>query len=200
MTDNTTTTPRTPAPTMSTPEDRGTSDEVRDRAHHAADTAKHEVGRVAEEAKTHTSRLVGETGDRAREHADERLGQTAHAIEQLGTELDEMASSSSQPNGYLASLARDGAQTAHRLSQRLDTGGLDGVMTDVTRFARRRPGAFLAASFAVGLAFGRLTRNADFGRIKEELSHDGDGQSTRQLNDTPTMSVAGGTQTVGATP
>ena len=176
MTDQTTTTQRSPASTTTSGTGGTTTDTARDRAREAADTGKHEAGRVVEEARTNTSRLVGETGERAREHADQQLGRTAGVIEQFGTELDEMASGASRQDGYLTALARDGAQTAHQLSQRLENGGLDGVLDDVTRFARRRPGAFLAASFAVGLVLGRVTRNSDMGRIKQEMSdHEGSG-------------------------
>ena len=174
MTDQTTTQQRSPVSTTSTSED--TTDTARDRARDAADTGKQEAGRVVDEARMHTSRLVGETGDRAREHADQQLTRTAGVIDQLGTELDEMASGASRSDGYLTALARDGAHTAHQLSQRLENGGVEGVLDDVTRFARRRPGAFLAASFGVGLLLGRVTRNADFGRIKQEMSdHDRSG-------------------------
>lgn len=171
MTDHTTTTSGLSGSSTSAPE--RPTDGARERAREVTDTATHEAGRIVDEARMHTSRLVGETGERAREHADEQLGRTAGVIEQFGAELEDMASHSSQPDGYLAALARDGAQSARQLARRLDDGGLDGVLHDVTRFARRRPGAFLAASFAVGLALGRLTRNADFARIKQEMSDNG---------------------------
>lgn len=201
MTDQTTTTQRSPASPTSMSASGGTTDTARDRAHDAAETGKQEAGRVVEEARTHTSRLVGETGDRAREHADQQLARTAGVIDQFGTELDEMASGASRPDGYLTALARDGARTAHQLSQRLENGGLEGVLDDVTRFARRRPGAFLAASFGVEIVLGRVTRNADMGRIKQEMSdHEqsgGDGSSAR--TGSMTGSVMSGSAMTGST-
>ena len=201
MTDQSTTTQRSPS-TTSTSESE-TTDTARERAREAADSGKHEAGRVVDEAKSQTSRLVGETGNRAREHADQQLGRTAGVIEQFGTELDEMASGASQQDGYLAALARDGAQTAHQLSQRLENGGLEGVLDDVTRFARRRPGAFLAASFGVGLLLGRVTRNSDMGRIKQEMSghdqSDSNGSPSGRTGSTMTEMPTTGTPTTGAT-
>jgi hypothetical protein len=159
------------------------SGDVRERARETAETGKAEAGRVVAEAKNHTSRLVGETGDRAREHADQQLGRAAIAIDQLGEQLDDMAANSSQQDGYLVALARDGAHRAHELSRHLDDGGLDGMVDDVTQFARRKPGTFLAASFAVGLVLGRVTRNADLGRIKQEMSNGSEAKDAASASD-----------------
>ena len=45
-----------------------------------------------------------------------------------------------------------------RLASRMEQGGAQGVVDDVTRFARRRPGAFLAGAAGVGFVVGRLVR------------------------------------------
>jgi hypothetical protein len=170
-------------PTVTQGRNDSSSGDVRDRARETAETGKAEAGHVVAEAKNHTSRLIGETGDRAREHADQQLGRAAGAIDQLGEQLDDMAANSSQQDGYLVALARDGAHRAHALSRHLDDGGLDGIVDDVTQFARRKPGTFLAASFAVGLVLGRVTRNADLGRIKQEMSNGSEAKDATSASD-----------------
>jgi hypothetical protein len=179
MTEPTTTTTNTstsPTASPSMPSSATASaggEESAGRVSRVAETGQREAGRVVDEARTHTARLIGETGDRARDHADQQLGRAAGAIGQLGDELEDMASSTSHPDSYVAALARDGAHGAHQLSERLQRGGLDGVIDDVTRFARRRPGTFLAGSFAVGILLGRVTRNADLDRLKQDLTENG---------------------------
>lgn len=170
MTDQTTTASRTSGTSSPPTGQAPTTAMTRDVGNDITRPGSHDAGGVVDEARRHTSKLAGETGDRARQHADEQLRRSAGFIDQLGGELEDMATNSSRQDGYLVALARDGAQSARDLSRRVEDGGLEGVLDDVTRFARRRPAMFLAASFAVGLALGRVTRNADFGRIQQDMA------------------------------
>ena len=171
---------------------KDTREQARDEARKTAETGKHKAAEVAEEAKSQTSQLARTAGDEARQRADGELDKLAGALSRLGDELDEMADGSSHPNGYVTALARDGARTANRLSQRLESGGLDGAVNEVKTFARRRPGTFLAAAVGVGLALGRVTRNADMQAIKEGMdeSHGSEGAAR-------SGSFAGSTGTTG---
>ena len=44
------------------------------------------------------------------------------------------------------------------LASRLEQRGPQGLMDDVTRFARRRPGVFLSGAVAAGFVVGRVVR------------------------------------------
>lgn len=143
-------------------------DQAREEARKTAETGKRKVSEIADEAKSQTTQLARTAGEEAHERADDELGKLAGALNRVGDELDEMADGSSHPDGYVTALARDGARTANQLSERLESGGLDGALDEVKMFARRRPGVFLAAALGAGLAIGRVTRNADMQAIKPE--------------------------------
>ena len=61
--------------------------------------------------------------------------------------------------GVMPSLVREGASAVERIGTRLDQGGLDAVMSDVRRWARRSPGSFLLGAAALGFVAGRVARN-----------------------------------------
>jgi hypothetical protein len=54
---------------------------------------------------------------------------------------------------------REGAGAVERLGTRLDDGGIDAVMGDVRRWARRSPGSFLLGAAALGFVAGRVARH-----------------------------------------
>ena len=144
----------------------GTTDQAKHQASAVAETGKQQAGEVVNEAKAQTSQLFDEARGRARDRADTQLSQLAGALDEVSGELEQMADGSENAeSSYLTALARDGSKTAASLSRRLDEGGLDGALDDVRRFARQRPVAFLAGALGVGLLLGRVTRNADLGKI-----------------------------------
>jgi hypothetical protein len=142
--------------------------EAKQQARDVAETGKQQAAHVADEAKAKTSQLLGEARDQARDRADGQVAQLAGILDRVSGELGEMADGTSSDNGYMAALARDGSTAAKNLSQRLDREGLDGAIDDLRRFARRRPVVFLATAFGIGIALGRLTRNADLGEIMSD--------------------------------
>jgi hypothetical protein len=46
------------------------------------------------------------------------------------------------------------------VAERLESGGLEGALSDLQGFARRRPGVFLLGAAAAGFAVARLVRGA----------------------------------------
>jgi hypothetical protein len=173
MTNSPTTT--TTATTRSSPTSQsGSGDQAKAEARNVAESGKRGAGQVAEEARSQAAGLARTAREEARHRVDGEVGKLAGFLDDIGDELDGMASGSVRTDGHLPALARDGAEMANRLSRRLETGGLDGVLHDVSMFARRRPGVFLAATFGVGLALGRVTRNADLHEITDEMKR-GDG-------------------------
>jgi hypothetical protein len=166
-----TNTPTTPARSTGSPRpvDANTADQAGAEARNVAETGRQKANEVADEAQNQAAELARTARDQAKQRADGEVGRLAGFLGEIGDELDGMASRSDSSDGYLPGLARDGAHAANRLSHRLETGGLDGALHDVEQFARRRPGMFLAAAFGVGLAIGRVTRNADVRSISDEM-------------------------------
>jgi hypothetical protein len=168
MTNSPTTT--TTATTRSSPStESGSGDQAKAEARNVAERGKREAGQVADEARSQAAGLARTAREEARHRVDDEVGKLAGFLDDIGDELEGMASGSGRTDGHLPALARDGAEMANRLSRRLETGGLDGALHDVSMFARRRPAMFLAAAFGVGLALGRVTRNADLHEITDEM-------------------------------
>lgn len=151
---------------------RETMHDAGDQARSVAETGKEEAAKLASEAKTQASKLIDEAGTKARERADSQLGSAATMLSDMSGELDRMASSAS-PGTALASLVRDGATMTRQLSDRLQSGGLDGALHDARMFARRPPVMFLAGAFAVGIMAGRLARNVDVRSITPSSAETG---------------------------
>jgi hypothetical protein len=168
MTNSPTTT--TTATTRSSPTTQsGSGDQAKAEARNVAERGKREAGQVVDEARSQAAGLARTAREEARHRADGEVGKLAGFLDGIGDELEGMASGSTRTDGHLPALARDGAEMANQLSRRLETGGFDGALHDVSMFARRRPAMFLAAAFGVGLALGRVTRNADLHEITDEM-------------------------------
>jgi hypothetical protein len=185
-------------------ETHAASNEAKDRARDLKDTGREEASRVAHEVTAQTSHLVDETRARTKERVDGQVHHFASMLGDMSGDLDRMAE---QSDSSLGSLARDGAAAMRTVSRRLEHDGLDGVASEVRQFARRRPVAFLAGAFAVGLAFGRLVRNTDMDAVRNG-SHESEGpwRSDSERRSAMTTASAGhaaspsgfGTSNVGA--
>jgi hypothetical protein len=175
--------------TGSSPGDEGSAVQhgaqaVKEHAGTAAATAKDEAVSVVHSATDHARSLLGSAGDEFREQGrsqaerlGEMLGQAAKEFGRMAQECD-----TTTPAGRtVKTLADATGQLAHRLDQ----GGPEGMMSDVSRFARRRPGTFLALSAAAGFAVGRLARSTDTQAIKDAVQPPGsNGQRSSATNDT----------------
>jgi hypothetical protein len=182
----------------------GSTDQAKAEAHKVAESGKQGVRQVADEARSQTASLARTARGEARERIDGEVGRLAGFLSDIGDELNGMAEGADHRDGYLPALARDGSRAAGRLSDRLESGGIDGALQDVKMFARRRPGVFLAAAFGVGIALGRVTRNADLQSISDEIQHeehnDADnaarGDAVRPSVEPSTMSTMSGPTTM----
>jgi hypothetical protein len=159
----------------------------------ATEKSRQSAGELAGEARFQAGQLARTARDEARHRANSEVDKLTGFLNRLSDELNGMAEGSPPRDGHLQGLARDAAQASHRLAHRLDTRGFDGAMHDVSMFARRRPGAFLAAAFGVGIVLGRLTRNADIHAISDEMQHSDESgaagsSASSQLGSRPTTS------------
>jgi hypothetical protein len=121
-----------------------------------ARAAKDQAGELASEAQDHARRLYRETKDELTSQASTQQTRAASGLSALGAELRQMADRSD--GGAAADLARQGAERADAAAAWLGDREPGDVLDDLSRWARRRPGAFLAAAAAIGLVAGRMTR------------------------------------------
>lgn len=129
-----------------------------ENAKQVASEASDQVKLVADQAKQHVETLVGQARTELHDHAQNRATQAATGLRSLSTQLEALAAGRVTEAGPLVGYVDDARQRAERLASRLETRGAQGLMQDTTRFARRRPGAFLLCSLGAGVLAGRLLR------------------------------------------
>jgi hypothetical protein len=124
---------------------------------HVAETAKTEAKQVAREAKEQARSLMSQLSDGVSSQAGEQQQKVASGLRSIGDELASMARNSEQSGNatQLVSQASDKARSVADWLENRDPGSL---LDEVKRFARQRPGAFLAIAAGAGMVAGRLTR------------------------------------------
>jgi hypothetical protein len=146
---------------------------VTTRAKQAASVASDQAGQVAETARNQAREVTSEISSQAREVMRElrtdlhdqsvtQRDRLAGTLRQFSDDLDRMAASTGQ-SGFAASAATQLAGKSRELSQFLQDHEPADLLDEVRRFARQRPGAFLAGSALAGVLVGRLTRGAAAG-------------------------------------
>ncbi|NHT17605.1 hypothetical protein [Cellulomonas sp. IC4_254] len=133
-------------------------------AHAAADSgqgvlneAKGQAADVVQEAKGHARDLLGEARAGLTSQASDQQARAASSLRSLGDELGRMADGSEQ-GGLAADLVRQVAGRTGSVASWLENREPGDVLGEVTDFARRRPGVFLAIAAGAGVLAGRLTR------------------------------------------
>jgi hypothetical protein len=142
-----------------------TSDKAKNVTSHASEQAKQVAGEakdqvreVAAEAKEHAADLLDQTRTQARQQAEETTKHLASGLHSLSNQIVALREGRVQEAGPVAQYADQARRRLDDLAGRLDRGGLDGVASDLSRFARRRPGLFLVTCAGAGFALARLVR------------------------------------------
>jgi uncharacterized protein YjbJ (UPF0337 family) len=133
---------------------------AKDQARGVADDARHEASAVVSEAGTQARNLVDEARTALRHQASDGTTRAAGAIDDLGTRFRALAQGDAEGAGDLRRYADQMGERLATVADRVGERGVDGIVDDVQRFGRRRPGLFLAAAVATGFVAGRLFRGA----------------------------------------
>jgi hypothetical protein len=123
-----------------------------------AQTAVSKAQDVVGEGKAQARNLVGDARDQLRGHAGEQHRNAVTSLRSLGDELRSMAQSGQ--GGVATDLVSQAADRTHGVASWLDGREPEDLLEELRRFARRRPGAFLAGALAAGVLAGHLTRGA----------------------------------------
>jgi len=134
---------------------RTANQDVRELAGAVRDQAEQVKGELAGQARE----LFAETRDQLQEQADIQADRLASALFQVGTQAVALAGGRPQEAGPLAQYAEQAAEWLDMCAAEIEERGVEGIAADVTDFARRRPGLFLAGAALVGLGIGRLVRS-----------------------------------------
>jgi hypothetical protein len=148
---------------------------VKDTAAGAAsgvkDAAKSELSNVAGEARYQARNLVDQTRSQLRGQVSTQQSNVASRLNSWASELGSMASKSDD-SGPMTDLAHEASRRVGEISHWLDNHEPSDLLDEVKRFARRRPGTFLALAAAAGVVAGRLTRGAVAANTSVESSTD----------------------------
>lgn len=121
----------------------------------------HQTSRVTDELKHDASHLKDTVGSRAKEETESRKGEAVQAAESassaLKTAADDLRNNPDAPE-WMASALQQAARKIEGLASHVDGRSVDQLGRDISEFARRKPGTFLAASAAAGFAAARVLR------------------------------------------
>jgi hypothetical protein len=117
-----------------------------------------QAGAVASQARQQFDQLVGQAGEEVRQQARERSDQAASGLRTLSQQLTALAEGRPEGAGVLVGYLQDAGYQARNWASRLEQRGPQGVIDDVSSFARRRPGLFLAGAATIGFLVGRAVR------------------------------------------
>ena len=159
-----------------------------DAGKRVAGVAGEQAGQVASEASQQVRDLVHQTRGELTEQAATQQKRVAGGLRSLGEELHSMAQNSEQ-QGPATDLVKQAAERTGKVASWLEDREPGNVVDEVTRFARQRPGAFLAIAAGAGLLVGRLGRglkaaNGDSSGSGSDRSH-GSPDTGRQGNAQP---------------
>jgi len=114
---------------------------------------------VVGQAKDHVQGLIGQARLELAGQADGRSRQVAAGLQSLSGQLGALRRGRPQEAGPLGAYLAEAEQRVAGLADRLQRGGAQGAIDDVTGFARRRPGLFLAGAVGLGFVVGRVARS-----------------------------------------
>lgn len=129
-----------------------------DAGKHVAGVAKEQATGVASEAADQAKNLYDQTRQELKGQASTQQQRLAEGVRSLSSELESMANGGNA--GPAADLVREASSRARDVAGWLDQRDPGALLQEVTDFARRRPGTFLAIAAGAGLIAGRLTRGA----------------------------------------
>ncbi|GHD51002.1 hypothetical protein [Streptomyces galbus] len=140
-------------------ETTATAGQTREAAGQVATTAAQQAKTVADEVRHQAGSVVGDLRGRVMDEAEGQTKRAAGVLRQWAQDLADLADGA--PGDTPArSLTAQLADRGHRAADYVDRHGVEGIVGDVQRFARRRPGLFLGGALVAGLVAGRLGKSA----------------------------------------
>lgn len=123
-------------------------------------SAKDQALALTEEAKYQARELMTTTRQQLSQQAEQRAHSASRGLRSIADQMQSLHDGRPQDAGAVADWAGEIQQHVRRWSDRLDSDGFDGVLRDLSGFARRRPLVFLGACLAAGVMVGRLVKDA----------------------------------------
>ena len=128
-----------------------------DAGQHVASVAKDQATQVTAEAGRQVKDLLGQAHGQLKEQTGAQQEKLVAGLRSLSDELRSMVKGAEQP-GVASDVVGQAADRTGAIAGWLDGREPAAILDDVSSFARRRPGAFLAIAAGLGFVGGRLTR------------------------------------------
>jgi hypothetical protein len=125
-----------------------------------AGTAKDQARVLTAEAKYQARELMTATRQQLSEEAEQRAQRASRGLRSIADQMQALKDGRPQDAGPVAEWTGEIQQRVRQWSERLESGGVDGVLRDLSSLARRRPLVFLGACMAAGVIVGRLVKDA----------------------------------------
>ena len=145
---------------------------------------------VAGEAKDQLATLVSQGRLEVRQQAEQRTAQLVGQLRSLSEQVTALAEGRPDTGGSLVGYLNEAQTRIRGLASRLEQGGTQGLVDDVTRFARRRPGVFLTGAAAAGFVVGRALRAGVASQQDSQQESDPAGAPRSAVADVPVGSGA----------
>jgi len=129
-------------------------------AQNVAGVAKQEAASVASDAKYQALNVLDQAKSQVTEQAGSQRDRLVGLLQDLSSQLEDMASGQGAPSGMAQDLVRQAADRARTLSSSIEGREPADLLEDVRSFARRKPGSFLLGALAAGVLAGRVTKGA----------------------------------------
>lgn len=165
-----------------------------DQAKQVSAEARQQLTSVTQQATGQAKQVVSTATGEARTQIEDRLGQATGMARERAGQLRALTEGRPEEAGPVADWAQQATDRLEAMADRVDELGVDGVVQEVTRFARNRPVAFLVGAAAAGLVVGRIARAG-----KEASSDDSSNGSSNgaALSGSATPSIGTGSPNPG---
>jgi hypothetical protein len=153
-----------------TQEAKGVASTAADSGGQLAHTAAEEMKQVVDGATREGRDLVQEGREQLMTQARDGQQKAARSLHTLADQLRQMSDQTAEP-GVASDVTRQVSERTRSVAQWLEHREPGELLEDVRRFARRRPGVFLAGAAIAGVLVGRVTRGA----VAHQKDETGDG-------------------------
>lgn len=146
------------ATTQGTSTASGVAETAKEGVKATAGDAAEQVKSVAGEVKHQVTQLGRQTTDELRTQAEGRTNDAAQGLRTFAGQISALSAGRTEEAGQLLRYLDEGRTKLESFADRLEQRGPQGLMDDVSGFARRRPGMFLLGAIGAGFVVGRMIR------------------------------------------
>lgn len=125
-----------------------------------AEHTKQVAGAVKDETVSQAKDLVGQIRQDLQQYVGPQQQKIAATVRTISDEIDALSRGEKPQSEYITGFLGQASGYVNSVATSLEQKQPQEILTDVRRFAARRPGLFLAAALGVGILAGRATRNA----------------------------------------